>query len=79
MKKVRRAGTPHPANRQYSQATHQRRGDTGQLRGQLFRQAYTAPPQPAPTYQATALPAKPATKVTCNPLMGLEVVMPVAL
>ena len=78
MKKVRRAGTPHPASRQYSHAPASAAPAAATWAG--CRSDNRMPPQ-LQRFQAcsTAHPASAASIVTCRPLMDTRWVMPVRL
>jgi len=78
MKNVRRAGTPHPANKQYSKATIAAAAPPATRDG-----AYSANPTPRQRARrhsaATSTPAIPAIDVTCMPLIDTRCVMPLRL
>ncbi|MNL44285.1 hypothetical protein D3C87_1668490 [compost metagenome] len=78
MKNVRRAGTPQPANRQYSKAT------TAAAAPPATRDGMNSA-KPTPRHRArrqaaaTSTPAMPAMDVTCMPLIDTRCVMPLRL
>ena len=78
MKKVRRAGTPQPASRQYSNATQAAAMPPTMRDG--ARSANPMPRQRARRHRnAASMPATPAIEVTCMPLMDTRCVMPLRL